>query len=497
MKNSYREIFKGTSIIGGSSFLKLLISMVQTKFIAVFLGTFGVGLAHSYSNLSGMVSSFCGLGINNSAIRYISEETGENGDPKKAEAITAVTFFLVCCISLVTLVVFAVLAYPLAILTFRDVAYFPAILFLGVIAAMTSFVGGFCIFLQSYRKLAAIAVSSIISSILCSISSILVYYYLRVQGILIAMLLTAVIGGVVGRYYVKKSNIAVRMATKAEIRQYSGAIIKLGIAFFLQNLCGPVFNYINNLILLAYLGVEYTGLYYCAMNLSGALATFILNAMATDYYPRLVQSVHDPQKLQSMVDEQLDIGVHLAIPGLIFMVVSAPLVIYLFYTAAFTPAILALQILTVGVLGRVISWPLGYVLIAKADTKDFVLLEFLSTALLTTLLFVGTKFAGLNGAAAAFGAGYLLYIFVVAWCVFKKHHIGFGKYNMGLTILWNAVLIATVCGLNSLRNPVLRWSTGSVVLIAVGVYCLLHLMKKMNLSFTDCIGFIIRRKRKC
>lgn len=497
MNNSYRDIFKGTTIIGGSSFIKLLISMAQTKFVAIFLGTLGVGLVHSYTNISGMVSGFCNFGIGGSAVRYISEAAGENGSKEKTEAITAVTFFLTCCVALLTFLVFAVLSYPLALLTFKDASYTPAIILLGVIAVVSTFGGIPGILLQSHRKLAAIAASSVIASMLTSTSSILVYYFFRVQGILIALMLSAAIGISIGWYYVHKFKFVVRRPTKVEIKEYSWPLIKLGSGFFLPGLYNAGLNYINNLILLRYLGLEVSGLYYCAMNLSGALANFVLNAMGTDYYPRLVQVVHDRERMEQMVNNQLDVGVHLAIPGLFLMIVFAPLIIFTFYTKSFVPAILPLQLLTVGVLGRVISWPTGYVLLAKADMKNFFVMEFVSNFLLTAFLFLGTRWGGLNGAAAALGVGYLIYIVLICLCVYYAHGISFGRYNIRLTITWNVFLIGCIIGMNCIPSQIIRWSVGIAVLVFVSLYCLRHLMKKMALSPKDCIEWIMRRKQRC
>lgn len=495
MSNSYRDVFKGTSIIGGSSFVKLLISMVQTKFVAIFLGTFGVGIVHSYANISSMISSFCSFGVAQSSIRYLSEAAGENGNKEKTEAITAVTIFLLSCVALITFFVFAIAAYPLALLTFKDASYTLPIIFLGAIAVVTIYSGFPGILLQSHRRLAAIATSSVICSILTALSSIVIYYYFRIQGILIALMLTAVIGLTVGVFYLRKFRFVVRKPTKREIKEYTWPIIKLGSGFFLPSFYNAGLNYINNLILLKFLDIDYTGLYYSAMNLSGALATFVLNAMGTDYYPRLVQTIYDQKRMQDAIDNQLDVAEHLALPGLVFMIVFSPLIIILFYSESFMPAILPLQILTIGVFGRVVSWPIAYVLLAKADMKYFFILELVSNLLLTVLLYCGVSYRGLNGAAASFGIGYFFYVLLVVFCVSKKHGYHFSRYNILKACGGAVILIGVVLCMQCITLNIIRWSIGVGILIATGFYCLHHLMKRMDLSIHDSISLIIRRKK--
>jgi len=45
---SYRRILKSSSIIGGASFLNIVVGLVRTKILAVLLGPAGVGLVSLY-----------------------------------------------------------------------------------------------------------------------------------------------------------------------------------------------------------------------------------------------------------------------------------------------------------------------------------------------------------------------------------------------------------------------------------------------------------------
>ena len=66
----------------------------------------------------------------------------------------------------------------------------------------------------------------------------------------------------------------------------------------------------------------------------------------------------DHGAMRRMVNEQTEIGLLLALPGLFATVALAPWIIRVFYTAQFAGAAELLQWFVLGCLGRVISWPM-------------------------------------------------------------------------------------------------------------------------------------------
>ena len=84
-------------------------------------------------------------------------------------------------------------------------------------------------------------------------------------------------------------------------------------------------------------GIESAGYYQAAWALSGLFAGFVLGAMGADFYPRLSGLIHDREAAIRAVNEQTEIGVLLALPGLLATLALAPWVIHAFYTKEFVP----------------------------------------------------------------------------------------------------------------------------------------------------------------
>lgn len=85
-KENKKAILKSTSLLGGSSFMNILIGMIKTKIVAVLLGPSGVGFISVLNNLLQLVVTVTGLGLTTSGVRQIAHAVGTKDS--KSVAIT-------------------------------------------------------------------------------------------------------------------------------------------------------------------------------------------------------------------------------------------------------------------------------------------------------------------------------------------------------------------------------------------------------------------------
>jgi len=71
--NSYKQIVKATGIFGGVQFVNIILSIIRSKFVAVLLGTGGVGLMGLFTATTTMIASISNLVIGFSAVRTITK----------------------------------------------------------------------------------------------------------------------------------------------------------------------------------------------------------------------------------------------------------------------------------------------------------------------------------------------------------------------------------------------------------------------------------------
>ena len=98
-----------------------------------------------------------------------------------------------------------------------------------------------------------------------------------------------------------------------------------------------------------------------------------------------------------------------AAPGLLATLALAPWVIRIFFTEAFLPVAELLQWFILGCLGRVISWPLGFVMLALGKGRWYFVTETAANGAHLALIGVGLVVLGLEGVAIAFFVLYLAY----------------------------------------------------------------------------------------
>jgi PST family polysaccharide transporter len=217
------------------------------------------------------------------------------------------------------------------------------------------------------------------------------------------------------------------------------------------------------------LGLEATGIYQSAWTLGGLYVAFILQAMGADFYPRLTAIAKDNTACNRLVNEQARVSLLLAGPGVIATLTFAPVVIALFYSANFGAAVGLLRWICLGTTLQVISWPMGFIIVAKGETSLFFLSELAWTIVHLGLAWICLNSVGLNGAGIAFFGSYVFHVGLNYLIVSRLSGFRWSTENVQTGLAFLALIAAVFCGFYVL--PVL-WaaSVGTLALLSSGVY---------------------------
>jgi PST family polysaccharide transporter len=247
----------------------------------------------------------------------------------------------------------------------------------------------------------------------------------------------------------------------------------------LTALVAIVVNFIARWIINFQIDLVAVGIYQSAFRLSGVYSNFITSAMGTDYYPRLAAVADDHVTVNRLVNEQTEIGLLFAIPGLFATLVYAPLLIEVFYTADFLPAAELLKWFVLGAVIRVISVPMGYIFVAKGLAKRFVFIETSISILHVLLIWFGIEKFGVLGVAIAY---FTLYICYVGLMIMLTRHLTGFIWNWGVRrlIVIFLPLIVFVFASVQLLAPVQSILMGSTVLVLCSGFCLYELTKRLG-----------------
>lgn len=120
------------------------------------------------------------------------------------------------------------------------------------------------------------------------------------------------------------------------------------------------------------------------------------------------------------------------------------------YSSQFAGAVEILQWQLLGVLGRVIVWPVGFVFLAKGSARAFLLIELFSNVLHTALIWFGMSSFGLRGIGMAFAGLYFLSCLLQLPLVNRLTGFTWTKKNLllilGSVFLTSVVFAATSAG---------------------------------------------------
>ncbi len=372
---SYNDILKATSIIGGSQAISYVIAMVRTKLVALLLGPSGVGIVGLFQSSTMLVGQITGFGIGSSGVRQIAEAHG-SGDSEFTGKTVRVLRRVCWATGILGWVVTALLAKPLSLWAFDspDEAWLIAIL--GASLLFTAVSSGQRSLLQGTRRIADIARINIYSSLAGTIVAVSIYAIFREQGIVPVLIVSAIINLCVSWWYARQITVpdSGKLTWQDTLRE-GKKLANLGFAFMWTGLLAALVDLGIRSMIVRESGLMGTGIYQAAWGMSGLFANFILTAMGTDFYPRLTAVTNDHKTMNSMVNEQIEIGNLIALPGLLGTLAFGPILLTIFYSEEFISGAELLPWFVFGIFCRVICWPLGFTMLAKGAARWFLVTE--------------------------------------------------------------------------------------------------------------------------
>lgn len=409
---SVSEILRSSALVGGASALAAMIGLLRVKAIALMLGPAGVGLLGAFTAIAELSRSLAGMGINSSGVRQIADSAG-SGDAQRLARTVAVLRRTALVLGVLGAVLLALSARHVATLTFGDDHHWGAVALLSLAIFFRLVGDGQGAALQGLRRIGDIARLGVLGTLLGTLASIALIYRLREDGVAASVVVMAAASCLFSWWYSRKVPVEATIVDCRTLRPEAVALLRLGLAFMVSGLLTVGAAYLVRLILIRAGGLEAAGLYQAAWAVGGVYVTFVLQAMGTDFYPRLVAAANDNAESNRLVNEQMQVSLLLAGAGVIATLTFAPWVVAILYSEAFQAASDTLRWVCVGMALRVITWPLGYILVSKGRASLFIGADLVWTLanVLCTWWCVG-RF-GHVGAGIAFFTSYVLHVMVV------------------------------------------------------------------------------------
>jgi PST family polysaccharide transporter len=408
-KAAYAQLVNSSSIMGGAAAINMLLGFVRTKVAAIAIGPTGVGLLGSFNAIQLFASTVSSFGIQFSGAREVASASSK-GDFDEVGRLLDVIRKACYTSGLLGAALIAIASDWISNLTFESSKHSQEISALGLVVFFTSVKAGNVAVLQGLRQVKELALSNILGASLGTLIAVILLYFYREAGIVPSLIAISMCSALATWLFARR--IAIRATSAGWRRTLRSArdLGKLGFVFMWNDLLTTAVLYGTLTLLTRQLGVEATGYFVAAYTLSGLFVSFVLQAMGSDFYPHLAGLQNEHAAMNALVNKQLEIGLLLALPGLVATVILARWEIALLYSKSFYPAIELIIWLVIGSLCRVLSWPLTFLVLALGKGRWFFFSETSLNVIHILLVALGILAFGLVGAAIAFFVSQLIYI---------------------------------------------------------------------------------------
>ena len=402
---SYDHVLKYTGLFGGVQGLKLLVSAARVKLTAYLLGGWGIGLITAYNAVADFLNKASNMGIPLNATRKTSE-LFENGTEEQIAHQVMVIRTGVLWSAILSVLICLFFSPVISYFFFdHDWHRWPAVMLTSLVAVTNIIAEGECAILKGLRQVRKVAIIETILALGTLVCTIPLYYVFGIRGVILGLIACGFLSAIVHfSFSLRLVSYKVKLLSLKTF--YEGIpLIKVGIPYVLAGIANSSLQLIIPAIILAHHTMTDLGYYNAGWNLMVGYAGLVFLALESDYFPRLSAVQYDKERMNSTINQQIDVCTLILTPLLILLVVFMPYVLKLLYEDEFIVVEgMAVTSVFYSFL-RCMALPMGYSILAKGHSIAFLVLEVCFDILFGLLIWWCYNAFGLIGAGVALSVG--------------------------------------------------------------------------------------------
>jgi O-antigen/teichoic acid export membrane protein len=389
---------------------RLLSALVIIKLIAIFVGPQGLAKLGFFMSLANIISILAGGGIATAITKYAAEFRNQ---PIRLLRFLGAASLYGGTFSIVVMLLSAIFAKPLAQLVLSDITLWWMMPIFGL-AQLLAFVGAVTIStmngLGRQDQFAKITfVSNAGSVIICYV----LITHLGINGGALALAVMAASIGITSLFFITRTRIFGLLRPKYQKETFIH-LFKFSLMSTIAAILFPICEIAIRAQLITAQGLEITGYWQGMIRLSGAYIGFFAVYLATTFIPSL-SSTASLAQCRRMVLRQIPriVGAFSICGFAVYLLRNE--VIETVFSIDFLPIADVIQWQLIGDLLRVGSYVVGFLALAKAQMRLYLLAELTQYALylgLTSLVIA--QGGGLAAITQAYALSYGLYFIVVS-----------------------------------------------------------------------------------
>lgn len=411
---SLDRIFKTSAMTGAMSIVTMVAALLRGKVMAMCLGPAGVGLSGILNQVVALESQVLALGLPTVVVKSVAG-AGVEARPQVESVIAR----LALALGVFGLGLGLVLSPLVAVATFQSFEHLPLVIAASLAVPAAILTSIWCAVIQGRGEVGFLARSQAAFAVVGALVAVPLIWYGGLAGLGVSVVLAALIP-VAGLWSRRPRHLTAASDDKG-IRD---SLVRAGLSIIAAIAIAQVAAYATRLVVVNQLGVFEAGLYQAALAVSGGLPGFVFSAMALDYYPR-ISAARDGEEIARATNMQVQASMVIATPLFVGMIVFGGPLLDFYYTEEFLGATELMAWMTASVAFRIISWPAGYWLVAKATPREYLLIEGPAALLAPLVTIALLPSAGLAGAGIAMVLSALAYALVIITFMRRRGGLGY------------------------------------------------------------------------
>ncbi|WP_118984701.1 lipid III flippase WzxE [Photorhabdus sp. CRCIA-P01] len=390
----------------GSTLIKIGVGLLIVKLLAVAFGPSGVGQAGNFRQFITVLGVLAGAGIFNGVTKYVAEYQQQ---PERLRAVLGTSSVIILGFSTLLAVIFLLFSGSISIGLFGHQDYEPVVQALAFIQMGIAFANYFLAILKGYRDAQRNALAIIFGSVIGVMAYYLCFVFGGYEGALAGLALVPALiifpaGLMVWRLKVVSISSFKPMWDKVLV----GQLGKFTLMALLTSITLPVAYIMMRNLLAAHYSWHDVGIWQGVSSISDAYLQFVTASFSVYLLPTLSRL-----KGKDEISNEIVKALKFVLPAVAFASFTVWLLrdfaIWLLFSDKFTAMrdLFAWQL--IGDVLKVGAYVFGYLVIAKAALRFYVLTEVSQFLLLTGFAHWLIPANGSLGAAQAYMATYIVY----------------------------------------------------------------------------------------
>ncbi|KAA0260814.1 lipid III flippase WzxE [Hafnia alvei] len=408
------SLAKASLWTAGSTLIKIGVGLLVVKLLAVSFGPSGVGQAGNFRQMVTVLGVLSGAGIFNGITKYVAEY---HQQPDRLKAVVGTSSSMILGFSTLLAVVFLIAAEPISVGLFGHADYQPIVRAVAFIQMGIAYANFFMAVLKGFRDARGNALSIIGGSLLGVVAYYLCYAFGGYPGALAGLaLVPAIVVIPAALMLFKRQHIPLNYFRLGWDKAIASHLGKFTIMALITSVTLPVAYVMMRNLLAQYYSWDEVGIWQGVSSISDAYLQFITASFSVYLLPTLSRLVSKHEISREITRSLMFVLPAVAVASFTVWLLR-DFAIWLLFSNKFTAMrdLFAWQL--VGDVLKVGSYVFGYLVIAKASLRFYVMTEVSQFILLTGFSHWLIPQHGALGAAQAYMATYIVY-FLLCTSVF-------------------------------------------------------------------------------